>query len=105
MRGTIEVMDGSGHVTISWDSEDPAEVAKVREEFARLKAAGYAFFTTADETGYEVAALGAGLAKSGSLAARLVNPGALQSAPEPELRQTRRFNRRAGRTVAVAPMV
>lgn len=102
MTGILEIPDETGHVTLSWDSEDPAEVDKVRAEFDRLKAAGYAFFTTSDETGYEVAALGAGIAKAGVLNARLVRPEALRV--EPELTSTREFNPKKRRTIAVRPM-
>lgn len=44
MRVGIEVLNGSGHLNLEWDTEDPDAVAKAREEVATLKAAGYSFF-------------------------------------------------------------
>lgn len=41
---TIEVLDQSGHLSLRWDPAVPAEVARAREDAARLKAAGYSFF-------------------------------------------------------------
>lgn len=48
MLGTMEVLDGSGHLTLSWDSDKPEEIAAARAEFERLKAVGYAFFADAE---------------------------------------------------------
>lgn len=46
MTCQLQVMDGSGHLTLSWDPSDPATVERAKAEFDRLKAAGYAFFAT-----------------------------------------------------------
>ena len=79
--GSLEVMDGTGHVTLTWNPDDPDAVKKAEAEFERLRGCGFAFFT--EET--EQPELGA----SGSLEARLVQTKALA---------------RRGRTVARPPM-
>jgi hypothetical protein len=41
----MEVLDPTGHLSLTWDPEDEASVAKARAEFERLKAAGYTFYS------------------------------------------------------------
>lgn len=41
---TIEVLDASGHLSLTWNPNDPADVARARKEVENLKAAGYGFF-------------------------------------------------------------
>ena len=41
---TLEVLDASGHVSVTWDPTNLDEVSNARVEVARLKAAGYSFF-------------------------------------------------------------
>lgn len=51
---TLEVLDASGHVTLSWTADDEASLTRARDEFDRLKAAGYAFFSTPEEDAEEI---------------------------------------------------
>ncbi len=44
----MQVMDPSGHLSLTWDPGDAPSVARARAEFDRLKAEGWAFFTTAE---------------------------------------------------------
>lgn len=48
MTDTIEVLNGSGHLSLTWDPSNPEEVAKAKEEVEALKAAGYTFFEVAE---------------------------------------------------------
>jgi hypothetical protein len=82
MNGTLEVLDPTGHVTLTWDPNDPDAVRTAEDEFERLKTAGFAFFVNDAETD--------ALGESGTLDVR---PAAAQTL------------RRRGRTVAVRPMV
>lgn len=91
MTCELHVMDGSGHLTLSWDPGDPATVANAQAEFDRLKAAGYAFFATPTSP-HPVESL---------TAAALETAGTLDVRPE----QIKAFNPRASKTVAVRPMV
>lgn len=50
MFDTLEVLGSSGHITVTWNPEDPAEVAKARAEVESLRAAGYSFFAVVGET-------------------------------------------------------
>lgn len=90
----MEVMDPSGHITLTWSADDPESVENARAEFDRLQACGYAFFTTADEDAQPVKKLTKKLRTE--LRSLDVRPG------EPV--QTREFTPRARRTVAVPPM-
>lgn len=90
----LEVMDPTGHLTLSWNPDDPESVAKAGAEFERLKEAGYAFFSTTDENAAGVKRLTKKvLTESRSLDVRPAEPT-----------QTKTFNARARRTVAVPPM-
>ena len=40
----MDVMDSSGHTTVTWDPTDEAGVADARREFARLIREGYQAF-------------------------------------------------------------
>lgn len=53
---TLEVLNGSGHLTLTWNPDDATEVARAREEVAKLKAAGYQFFLVDDGPADEVVA-------------------------------------------------
>jgi hypothetical protein len=91
MTCELQIMDGSGHLTLSWDPADPETIARAEAEFERLKAAGYAFFAT-PASPHPVEALSAeALAASGALDVR----------PE----KVKEFHPRRSRTVAVRPMV
>lgn len=101
----IEVLNGSGHLSLTWDSENPEEVAAVRAEVARLRAAGYSFFLTADQPADEVAAGGGRL-----LVRRIEDPTAVpmdDPTEPPPATETEPNPARRGRprkTVAVQPM-
>lgn len=40
----MEIMDSSGHTTVTWDPADPAAVADAQREFRRLTREGYQAF-------------------------------------------------------------
>lgn len=44
MNSVLEIMDPTGHLTLTWDPDKPKEVKQAKAEFERLKACGYAFF-------------------------------------------------------------
>lgn len=46
-KHVMEVMDHTGHQTVTWDPSDEASVADAREQFNRLRAAGYSIFRMA----------------------------------------------------------
>jgi hypothetical protein len=79
----MDVLDATGHLSLTWDPADPESVSKAKAEFEQLKAAGFAFFSTAGKT-----------------ALRLGRTGELRG----ELVQTKEFEPEAARTVAVRPM-
>lgn len=85
---SLEILDPSGHLTLSWDPDDEATVRLARETFDRLKAAGYAFFAT-PETKTEIKSL---------------KPAAFARASGLDVRLVRDFQPRARRTLAVRPM-
>ena len=47
----LEIMNGSGHITLTWDPSNPDDVAKARKEIDDLKAAGYTFFAVVGSPG------------------------------------------------------
>ena len=88
---TMEILDPSGHLTLSWEPDDPASVERAREEFTRLQGLGFAFFSTQAPDAVKVVRLKArALKQAGSLDVRPV--------------LTKTFEPRARRTVAVRPM-
>lgn len=60
MRDTLEVLNVSGHLSLSWDPENEQEVAEVRAEVERLRAAGYSFFLVEDGGPADAVAAGRG---------------------------------------------
>lgn len=60
MPDSLEVLNGSGHLTLTWDPDDPAEVAKAREMVERLRSEGYVFFVVEDAVGSDTVSRGAG---------------------------------------------
>lgn len=44
VRNTMEIMDSSGHTTVTWDPTDETGVADARREFNRLLRDGYQAF-------------------------------------------------------------
>lgn len=60
MTHTLEVLDSSGHLTLTWDPSDPEQVRKAREEVERLRAAGYTFFAVVGATGADEVEAGNG---------------------------------------------
>jgi hypothetical protein len=47
----MEVLDATGHLTLTWNPNDETDVKRAKDEFDRLKAAGFSFFATIGETG------------------------------------------------------
>jgi hypothetical protein len=57
---SLEVLNGEGHLTLTWDPAIPAEVAKARDEVERLRAAGYSFFAVVGSKGADEVEAGNG---------------------------------------------
>src|SRR3990167_7364426 len=91
MTCEMEIMNGAGHLTLSWDPDDHASVATAQAEFERLRAAGYAFFADPASAVRVKRLTPVGWTKARALDVR----------PE----QVREFRVRARRTVAVRPLV
>ena len=60
MSDTLEVLNGSGHLTLTWNPEDPADVERARETVNHLKSQGYSFFVVAGSVGDDAVEQGAG---------------------------------------------
>lgn len=91
MECVMEILDQSGHLTLSWNPEEPESVTKAREEFDRLRAAGYAFFSTPESMNQVSRIKAAAFQQPGSLDVRPVH--------------VTEFQPRTRRQVAVRPMV
>jgi len=88
MTRTMEILDPSGHLVLTWDPADEASVTRARDEFERLKGCGFAFFMSDAPEAPKVTRLkGAALNHSGELVIRLA----------------RTFDADADRVVAVPP--
>lgn len=91
MTCTMDVPNGSGHLTLTWDPDDPPSVERARATFDELKAKGYAFFVSPEPTAARIKNL-----KAPALTVR----GELDVRPE----IVKEFRPRARRTVAMRPM-
>lgn len=81
MLDSLEVLDASGHLTLTWDPTDPEQVSKAREEVERLRAAGYSFFAVVGSQGKDEVDAGNGTL----LVERVKDPvRAIPAAPAPE---------------------
>lgn len=60
MPDTLEVLNGSGHLTLTWNPDDPVDVARAREMVTHLKSQGYTFFVVAGSVGDDTVEQGAG---------------------------------------------
>jgi hypothetical protein len=47
--GTMQIMDRSGHTSVTWDPETPAEVRAARETFNSLRSEGYNAFRVEED--------------------------------------------------------
>ncbi len=99
MQHVMEVLDASGHVELTWTPGDAESEATARAEFDRLKAAGFAFFSTPGDDAEEVM----GWPTRGRPPA-WTKAGTLDVRTEPIAEQTTEFRPYASRTVAVRPM-
>jgi hypothetical protein len=54
----MEILDPVGHLTLTWNPDDDADVKRAKDEFNRLKAAGFSFFATIGESATPVKRLG-----------------------------------------------
>lgn len=82
----MEILDPeAGHITLQWEPDNAESVKRARDEFDRLKRAGFAFFSVPDEKERKRLK-----AADGSYDVRPV--------------MTRTFNARSTRTVARPPM-
>lgn len=90
---SIEVLDRSGHLSLTWDWKDKASLASARAEVKRLKEAGYSFFLVDGPlAGEPVAAAG----KRGELLVRRVDD--VVAAVKPKR------GRPSSKAVAIRPM-
>lgn len=89
MTCEMEVLDHTGHLTLSWDPDDQASVERAQQEFERLRAAGYAFFVSTEPDAGQV---------------KRLKPQALSEPGWLDVRAARVFEPRARRQVAVRPM-
>ena len=104
MTGTMEIMDATGHVTLTWDIDKPETVETARAEFERLKAAGFAFFVDASEDAEEVMGWPTrGRPPAWTKVGHLHVRSDETAAPVPV--QAREFDPRRRRTTAVRPLV
>lgn len=55
-RNTLKILDSSGHLELTWNPDNPTEVAEARAEVARLRSLGYQFFLVDDGPADEIAA-------------------------------------------------
>jgi hypothetical protein len=119
MIRTIEVLDRSGHLSLTWDPSIPESVERAKGDFEKLRAAGYEFFSVADPdeaTGF-AASDGVLIVKArvdaSSVAPVVVQPTA--TTPEPPARRrrgrppknpspTNPSEPKQERTVAIRPM-
>lgn len=92
----MEVLDPTGHLSLTWDPQDGASVDKARADFQRLKEAGYAFFVDQVEDAAEVERWKTGRGRKPAL----VTAGSLDVRPV----QTKEFQPLARRTTAVPPL-
>lgn len=53
---SLEVLNGSGHLVLTWNPSVPEEVEKARAEVESLKAAGYTFYAVVGAQGDEIEA-------------------------------------------------
>jgi len=108
---TLEILGQTGHTTVEWDPANETEVATAKAEFEKLRDAGFLLFVVEEVSAFPEGA--------GRLEARLVSgpPAVAATAPEPGVdlpakrpgrprrgAQTREFDPKAKRTVAVRPM-
>ena len=46
---SLEVLNGSGHLSVTWDPSNPEEIEKARQVVEDLKAVGYRFYAVTDD--------------------------------------------------------
>ena len=104
----LQVLGRSGHTQIEWEPDDEAATEAARREFEALKAAGFLLFVVTEATEFP--------ADAGKVTAQLASAPDVEPAKTPEPvegvklsrgrtgKQTRSFQPKAKRTVAVAPM-
>jgi hypothetical protein len=79
----LQVLDRTGDLTLTWDPNDPAQVANAREEVQRLKAAGYTFFAVVGASGEDEVDAGQGTLIVRRITDPLAAPEADELPPEP----------------------
>lgn len=93
MTHILEVLDSSGHLTLTWDPSDTEQVRKAREEVERLRAAGYSFFAVVGSQGADEVEAG-----NGTLIVQRVESPFVQVPAQPEAKPPKK-----GRPPKVAP--
>jgi hypothetical protein len=61
MNRSLEVLNSSGHLTLTWNPDKPDEVTEARKMVEKLRAEGYAFFVVAGSTGSDPVEQGNGM--------------------------------------------
>lgn len=97
---TLEVLNGSGHLSLNWDPDKPDEVEQARSEVEQLRKAGYSFFLVGGQ------AAGVDDATGGTLLIRRIDDPIQPPEPEPpkSSRSKPPDHRRGARMVATRPM-
>jgi hypothetical protein len=102
---TLEILGREGHISVAWDPDNPEEVEKARAEFNRLLEAGFMLFVV---TAVKEFPEGAGEVTAELVAAPPPLPAGKPDPSSPPAtargEQTRKFQPKAKRTVAVRPM-
>lgn len=80
MHGSLHVLDSTGDIKISWDTENPAEVEEARKAIDKLAEDGYVFFL-ADGSALGNVADAKGMVISRMISAEEAKPVATPPAP------------------------
>lgn len=97
MHTTLETLNHTGHMTMTWDHGNEAEAKAAREAIEKLRSEGYSFFL-ADGTGEGDASTG-----KGHLVVQKLTPKEV-AGPEGEEPETKTKGKRGRRVVAVRPL-
>lgn len=97
-ENTLEVLNGTGHITVTWNPNVPEEVAKAQEEVSKLRALGYSFFVVVP--GEDAVLLGDGQL----LVERVDDPTAVKATTDTETAKSKGKAGKGKRHVAVKPL-
>ena len=105
MRNVINVLDPTGDIEITWDPDNPEEVAKARQMVLDLKSKGYSFFLVDGSEAPDEVTAGKGTLKARLVDAEELVPVDAPAEPSTEAPQeTGRRGRRSTHAVATRPL-